>query len=363
MLTKLDEMRSGESGAEWLQRVCPGAEVKTFMGQWFVNADDAQVGHGSSEMEAIKEAAEWHRSGRPKQTPATLEGLLKQSVEIATGYTAMDRDGWLAERRKGVGGSEVGAVLGMGRFSTPFKVALSKLEVLPEETNDDILRGRFLEDGIAKWYEAKTGVDVYKVAAHVHPEFPEVRCSPDRLGALESGLVRLISIKSPRRGLDVLPDEYVLQLQWEFLILSACGYVLDETMHLVSVDWGELVVREIMADRELQRDVMAEVRKWWARTVAVGVLPEPDGSEAALAWTSRMPATEPLRDATQEEEIMMIGLLEARNRKKEMESAEAGFRARLQESVGAARGITSQVGVAKWQASRHGKFLKVTGND
>ncbi|WP_196802087.1 YqaJ viral recombinase family protein, partial [Clostridium cadaveris] len=39
---------------------------------------------------------------------------------------------WLKERQKGIGGSDVGAILGVNKWKTPFQVYLEKTEEITE---------------------------------------------------------------------------------------------------------------------------------------------------------------------------------------------------------------------------------------
>lgn len=45
----------------------------------------------------------------------------------------MDREKWLEERRKGIGGSDAAALVGMNSYSTPYMVWADKTGRLPEK--------------------------------------------------------------------------------------------------------------------------------------------------------------------------------------------------------------------------------------
>ena len=44
----------------------------------------------------------------------------------------MDKLEWLKERQRGIGGSDVGAILGVNKWKTPFEVYLEKTEEITE---------------------------------------------------------------------------------------------------------------------------------------------------------------------------------------------------------------------------------------
>ena len=54
------------------------------------------------------------------------EKILKNGLCTAIPTAEMTRREWLEARRRGIGGSDAGAVLGMNRYSSPLSVYLSK---------------------------------------------------------------------------------------------------------------------------------------------------------------------------------------------------------------------------------------------
>ncbi|MGM9936457.1 MAG: YqaJ viral recombinase family protein, partial [Candidatus Ornithomonoglobus sp.] len=44
----------------------------------------------------------------------------------------MSREDWLRERKKGIGGSDAAAILGMNRYRSAFDVYADKLDIAPE---------------------------------------------------------------------------------------------------------------------------------------------------------------------------------------------------------------------------------------
>ena len=57
----------------------------------------------------------------------------------------MSREDWLAERRHSLGGSDMGAVLGLNRWSSPYSVWAEKTGRLPpKEDNEAMRQGRDL---------------------------------------------------------------------------------------------------------------------------------------------------------------------------------------------------------------------------
>ena len=62
----------------------------------------------------------------------------------------MPREQWLEARRKGIGGSDAAAILGMSHYSTPYSVFAEKMGALPEKEDSEAMRqGRDLEAYVA----------------------------------------------------------------------------------------------------------------------------------------------------------------------------------------------------------------------
>lgn len=269
----------------------------------------------------------------------------------------------LEVRRTGIGGSEVAAILGESRFSSPFDVWLSKTQgwVLPE--TEDMRRGTFLEDGIARWYAQRYGVEgkLMEPGTLRHRGREVALCTPDRI---VGGLARrLVSIKCPRRkgdawgepGTDAVPPEYVLQLQWEHAVCGTYGTLADE-MHLAALIDGDLAVYVVRADLELQEWMLEAAERWWARHVVRGEQPSLEGSSQATAWLrGRFKDLGEERNATPREVRLMVEL-EMAEREAERWSGEVESLANeMRLSMGTAARVEAPNGFATWKADKNGK--------
>lgn len=92
---------------------------------------------------------------------------------------------WLAERKKGIGGSDAGAVFGE-KYGCPRALFLDKTGVEPdyehsEATLDIFERGHALEPIIADRFARETGWKVRRMPARVSKEKPWMRVNVDRL--------------------------------------------------------------------------------------------------------------------------------------------------------------------------------------
>jgi putative phage-type endonuclease len=106
------------------------------------------------------------------------------------------RELWLAGRRRGIGGSDAAAILGLSPWRTEMDVWLDKTgrtDVEPEIIDPDrkflLELGQEMEKGIARLYTLKTGRELEPIPEHallIHPKFPTLIGTPDRLVLGES---------------------------------------------------------------------------------------------------------------------------------------------------------------------------------
>lgn len=97
-----------------------------------------------------------------------MEGVIKHLLPST-------HEEWLADRRKGIGGSDVGAVLGLNKYKSPYTLWAEKSGLLhTEEIDNESMRiGRDLEDYVARRFMKATGHTVvtspYSFQSEEHP--------------------------------------------------------------------------------------------------------------------------------------------------------------------------------------------------
>lgn len=269
-----------------------------------------------------------------------------------------------AIRRTGIGGSEIGAILGESAFVSPFDVWLSKTQGWQQAETEDMRRGTFLEDGIARWYAQRLGIAEDQLSTETtlrHKSVPVALCTPDRITEKEG---RLVSIKAPRRksdawgepGTDQVPPAYILQLQWEHAVCSSLWPDMDEEMHLAALLDGELAIYPIRADLELQGLMLETASQWWERHVVRGEQPSLDGSSQAREWLkSRFPRDAgEVRPATPRETHLLMELQLAQGESDRWAGEVETLKAELKLSMGTAARIEAPCGSARWKSNVRG---------
>lgn len=193
----------------------------------------------------------------------------------------MGRPAWLEWRRKGIGGSDAGAILGLNPYSSAFSVWCDKKGLLPEKEDNEAMRqGRDLEQYVAERFTETTGKAVrrcnYLLA---HPEYPWMLANVDRLVIGEdAGLeCKTTSILTPTDyDAGDVPPQYYVQCQ-HYMAVTGCVkwylavLVLNKKFHIFEIVRNEAEVAALIA---------AE-KSFWEGNVLAGVEPAPDGSERA----------------------------------------------------------------------------------
>lgn len=142
----------------------------------------------------------------------------------------LSREEWLKWRRKGIGGSDVGAICGVNPWRSAVAVYLEKIGELKaedQEDNEAMYFGRILEDVIAKEFSRRTGYKVQRRNAILqHPKVEWALANIDRLilaGEDDdgNGILEIKTASEYARGdweEGKIPDQYLLQLQWYLFV-------------------------------------------------------------------------------------------------------------------------------------------------
>ena len=129
-------------------------------------------------------------------------------------------DKWHDMRHKGIGGSDIAAVVGLSKFKSPFEVWAEKTgHSKPEDLSDNeyVYWGTVLEEAVANRFSELTGKKVRRCGMLQRPDKPFMLADVDRLivgeeAGLECKTTNAYA-KDEWEG-DKLPDMYYLQCQW-----------------------------------------------------------------------------------------------------------------------------------------------------
>ena len=180
---------------------------------------------------------------------------------------------WLKEREYGIGASEVGAVLGLSPYETPFSLFLKKThQVPPTEENQAMKLGHYLEPVVVQLWEEATGEKVIKASAadiiYVHPEYDFMRATPDRI---VRGRKKIVECKTTITDVD--PED--IYPHW----IAQCVYQQYVTgIHDCDLAWlvkGRFFgYVNVPYDAEFAEFIADRVKEFWTESVVGGKEPE-----------------------------------------------------------------------------------------
>ena len=113
----------------------------------------------------------------------------------------LPEDEWLEYRRRGIGGSDAAAILGVSPFATARDLYYDKLKVVSYEDGESnwVAKkvGHLLEDLVAEIFHVKTGFEIYQVKKmFYHPVHTYMLADVDYFIRLPNGRTAILEIKT-----------------------------------------------------------------------------------------------------------------------------------------------------------------------
>jgi putative phage-type endonuclease len=216
----------------------------------------------------------------------------------------LPREEWLALRRTGIGGSDIGALLGMNRYTSPYELYLDKRGELPEMPRSEFLDraatwGHLHEPLIAQRFADLHDLKTRRVGLIRHESEPWMLANLDRqvAGCPDGPCALEIKNRSAYKAADWgpsgdpegVPDTEALQTHW---YMAVTGY---RHMHVgVLINGNDDRYYRVDADEQIAADVTGMARSFYQR-VLDGNPPPVDGSQAvtdllATLWPGRADA-------------------------------------------------------------------------
>jgi len=275
-----------------------------------------------------------------------------------------------AERLTGLGGSDIGAILGLSKFRTPVDVWAEKTgRVAPQESSLQMRFGTYAEEFVAQEYTAATGKRVQRFNPMLrHPTAPLIG-HVDRL-VIPDG-AKVASHKSEIRtdcllecktasafaamnanewgeaGTDQVPMAYLVQVA-TYRILAGCHYA-DLAVLFGNQDFR---VYHLWRDEDLEQMIIAKATEWWQRHVVADVPPEPvSDADVRLLY----PASTPAKTVEATDEILqtLSVLRTAKEQAKAYEDAAEAAAVALKAALGDAEALTYQgQTLATWKSAK-----------
>ena len=193
----------------------------------------------------------------------------------------MDKLEWLKERQKGIGGSDVGAILGVNKYKTPFQIYLEKTQEIKEvqESSEAAYWGTELEDMVAKEFSKRTGKKVRRDTKHfVSKRYPFMVANIDRRVVGEKAILECKTVNqfgAKEWEGEEIPASYLVQVQHYIYVTGA------EKAYIACLIGGQKFIwKEMKRDDELIEMIINAEKDFW-KLVEEKTPPALDGSSAA----------------------------------------------------------------------------------
>jgi len=180
------------------------------------------------------------------------------------------------DRTKYIGGSDIGAILGLSRFKTPLEIWMEKTGKELKRVDSLPLRfGSFAEEFVASEYSHSTGFELlHDESAHIHPDHSFMSAHIDRF--VLGDKLGNDSVKRPSRilecktanpfassewgevGSDEVPMSYLCQCVWYMAITG-----LEQCDLAVLFGNSDFRIYEIARDKALEEIVIQKAITFW----------------------------------------------------------------------------------------------------
>jgi putative phage-type endonuclease len=226
------------------------------------------------------------------------------AVELAKTLD-MPREQWLELRKKGIGGSDSAAIVGLDRYRSAFDVYAEKIGLKPEQPDNEAMRqGRDLEQYVAERFMEATGKKVRRRNAVLqHPEHHWMLANIDRWvvgenAGFEAKTTSVLNRAKFSQG--EFPPSYYVQCMHYMAVTGAERWylgvlVLNKAFHVFTIERDEA---------EVQTLIEAE-KHFWENHVLKQIPPAPDGSESTSEIIKQL-----FPEAREREEVALFGLEE-----------------------------------------------------
>lgn len=190
---------------------------------------------------------------------------------------------WLEQRCQGIGSSEVGTLMGVNPWQSPYQLWLKKTgrDTTVQEESFAMTAGHYLEDAVSKFYHDRTGNIIVKASAGdwlcVDKERPYLRVSPDRTFWLAGERQTrenkgIVECKTTQRNIDKdnIPQYWYCQLQYQLGVMQLKHGALAWLISGRSFDCQDFDFQEDFYKNEL----VPRIEEFWRKNVLEDIEPD-----------------------------------------------------------------------------------------
>lgn len=248
---------------------------------------------------------------------------------------------------RGIGGSDVAAIVGQSKFKSPIDVWRRLVEGHQVEQTPVMRRGLLFEPIVRQMYAEETGA---KLLGPLFLTKDWARASLD-----DHTQEKVVEFKTASYRVahewgaddDAIPPDYLCQVQW-YCLLS--GKPLADVAVLLGGD--ELRIFTLASDSELQGMLWEQAERFYRDYVLTKTPPPVDGSDSFKEWiAARFPKeVEPPRQADDAANALALELITLKAQIERDEGRKAELENRLKVCMAGAEGLLGDGWKATWKS-------------
>jgi len=222
-----------------------------------------------------------------------------------------NREDWLKGRKTYIGGSDIGAIVGVNKYKTAVDVYLGKTsEEVEEQNTDAIYWGNSLEGVVAQAYSERTGFAV-EIEPNIirHKDYPFLAANIDRWAdnknhILECKTAGFMMAKDwGEEYTDQIPESYLCQVAWYAGICE-----VERVDIAVLIGGQDFRIYSYTANRAFQEKLIKVGINFWNNHVLKNMPPEIKHVNDVM---SLYPVSKPIEAKANSEVIAKLGTIKA----------------------------------------------------
>ena len=210
-----------------------------------------------------------------QQAFETIKDKFNDAVYVGDAQSGSDE--WHAMRRTGIGGSDIGTIMGLNPFESAFGLWAKRTGQIvdPPVDNWSVRFGNAFEEPILRMWQAENPEwEVFRTGTWRHPRFEYLLANLDALAKhRETGEWIVVEVKTSRSFWDDVPPAYRAQVM-HYMDVMGCGRAV--IVAVAGWQWEERWVEFDQFECDVQRSAAS---RFWEHLTQV-VQPEWDGSKA-----------------------------------------------------------------------------------
>ncbi|MCX4025080.1 YqaJ viral recombinase family protein [Endozoicomonas sp. SM1973] len=281
-----------------------------------------------------------------------------------------EEEAWHFNRRMGMGGSDIGAILGLNPYKTPLQVWKEKVgEVGPDQAGEAAYWGTQLEPVVAQEYTKRTGHKIQRINRVIHhADMPWMAANIDRI-IWQNGKAPVVKNKIRSKHLlecktaspfakewgeentDEIPHSYWLQCTWYLATLNA------DICDVALLKGGQQYLQyRVERNPQVETMMIERARQFWVDHVIAGVPPEPTALNEVNEFFKKDNGQSVLAD--HETQVSIEKLKELKSKIKALEKLADVHETKIKKCLGEAANLIDNHGnkIATWKAQNSNRF-------